>query len=84
LSQALEGSKFEDRPAILESLVAKDTPALVKLVGRLRKYLDTAKLSTALKSKLHARIKSVQKKGIAAKKWLLTRRVDLCLNGGRD
>ncbi len=37
-----------------------------------------------MKSELRARIESVQKKGIEAKKRLLARRVDLCLNGVRD
>jgi alanyl-tRNA synthetase len=76
-----EGSKFEGRTAILESLVADETPALDKEAGALRKDLDAAELSAALKSELRARIESVQKKGIESKKRLLARRVDLCLNG---
>ena len=75
-----EGLKFEGMTAILESLVAKETPALDKEAGALRKDLNAAELSAALKSELRARIESVQKKGIEAKKRLLARRVDLCLN----
>ncbi len=50
LSQDLEGSKFEGRTTILESLVANNMPMLDKEAGLLRKDLDANKLSTALKS----------------------------------
>lgn len=43
--------------------------------------MDAAEFSAALKSELRARIESVQKKGIEAKKRLLAGRVDRCLNG---
>ncbi len=52
MSQDSEGSKFEGRTAILESLVANDTPELDKEVGVLRKDLDANKLSAALKLEL--------------------------------
>ncbi|KAL3816239.1 hypothetical protein ACHAXA_002185, partial [Cyclostephanos tholiformis] len=66
--------------ATLESFVAEDTPSLDKEAGALRKDLDASVVSAALKSELRARIESVQKKGIEAKKRLLARRVDKCLN----
>ncbi len=81
---ALEGSKYEGRTAILECLVAQSMPVLDKEEGVLRKDLDTAKLSAALKLELHARIESVQKRGIKEKKRLLAHRIDLCLNRVRD
>ena len=74
------GTKFESRTATLESLHADDTPDLDKQAGALRKDLDAAELSAALKSDLRARIESVQKAGIEAKKRLLAKRVDKCLN----
>jgi len=76
-----EGTKFEGRAAALESINADETPDLDKQAGALRKDLDEAELSAALKSELRARIESVQKKGIDAKKRLLAGRVDKCLNG---
>merc|ERR1712127_1047321 len=75
-----EGTKFEDRATTLESIDADETPDLDKQAGALRKDLDAAELSAALKSELRARIESVQKKGIEAKKRLLAGRVDKCLN----
>ena len=45
--------------------------------------MDAAELSAALKAELRARIESVQKAGIEAKKRLLARRVDKCLNSVR-
>ena len=75
------GTKFEDRAATLESIDADETPDLDKQAGALRKDLDAAELSAALKSELRARIEAVQKKGIEAKKRLLAGRVDKCLNG---
>lgn len=42
--------------------------------------MDAAELSAALKAELRARIESVQKAGIEAKKRLLAKRVDKCLN----
>ena len=62
------GTKFEDRATTLESIDADETPDLDKQAGALRKDLDAAELSAALKSELRARIKAVQKKGIEAKK----------------
>jgi len=64
----------------LESINADETPDLDKQAGALRKDLDAAELSAALKSELRARIEAVQKKGIEAKKRLLAGRVDKCLN----
>jgi len=75
-----EGSKFEGRTSSLESINADETPDLDKQAGALRKDLDAAELSAALKMELRARIESVQKKGIEAKKRLLAGRVDKCLN----
>eukprot|EP00584_Thalassiosira_punctigera_P009395 CAMPEP_0172543494 /NCGR_PEP_ID=MMETSP1067-20121228/13874_1 /TAXON_ID=265564 ORGANISM="Thalassiosira punctigera, Strain Tpunct2005C2" /NCGR_SAMPLE_ID=MMETSP1067 /ASSEMBLY_ACC=CAM_ASM_000444 /LENGTH=979 /DNA_ID=CAMNT_0013329921 /DNA_START=178 /DNA_END=3113 /DNA_ORIENTATION=- len=74
-----EGAKFEGRTASLESVDADETPDLDKQAGALRKDLDAAELSAALKSELRARIESVQKKGVDAKKRLLAGRVDRCL-----
>ncbi len=74
------GTKFESRTATLESLPADDTPDLDKQAGALRKDLDAAELSAALKAELRARIESVQKAGIEAKKRVLAKRVDKCLN----
>lgn len=74
-----EGIKFESQTASLESFVADNTPALDKQAGALRKDLDAAELSAALKSELRDRIELVQKKGIEAKKRVLARRVDNCL-----
>ncbi|KAL7530472.1 hypothetical protein ACHAXR_004724 [Thalassiosira sp. AJA248-18] len=76
-----EGTKFEGRTDTLEALNADETPDLDKQAGALRKDLDAAELSAALKSELRARIESIQKKGIEAKKRLLAGRVDKCLNG---
>ena len=75
------GTEFEGRAATLESINADETPDLDKQAGALRKDLDAAELSAALKSELRARIEAVQKKGIDAKKRLLAGRVDKCLNG---
>ncbi|KAL7453802.1 hypothetical protein ACHAWC_005445 [Mediolabrus comicus] len=75
-----EGTKFEGRTSSLESINADETPDLDKQAGALRKDLDAAELSAALKSELRARIEQVQKKGIEAKKRLLAGRVDKCLN----
>lgn len=75
-----EGEKFEGRTAALESIDADATPDLDKRAGAVRKDLDAAELSAALKSELRARIEAVQKKGIDAKKRLLAGRVDKCLN----
>jgi len=75
-----EGEKFEGRTAVLESIDADATPDLDKRAGAVRKDLDAAELSAALKSELRARIEAVQKKGIDAKKRLLAGRVDKCLN----
>lgn len=74
------GEKFESRTVTLESIDADTTMDLDKQAGALRKDLDGAELSAALKSELRARIESVQKKGIEAKKRLLAGRVDKCLN----
>eukprot|EP00578_Thalassiosira_sp_NH16_P012694 CAMPEP_0181109160 /NCGR_PEP_ID=MMETSP1071-20121207/18026_1 /TAXON_ID=35127 /ORGANISM="Thalassiosira sp., Strain NH16" /LENGTH=1027 /DNA_ID=CAMNT_0023192833 /DNA_START=283 /DNA_END=3366 /DNA_ORIENTATION=+ len=76
-----EGIEFEGRTTTLESINADETPDLDKQAGALRKDLDAAELSAALKSELRARIESIQKKGIDAKKRLLAGRVDKCLNG---
>merc|ERR1712127_1177937 len=76
-----EGTKFDGRTVTLETINADETPDLDKQAGALRKDLDAAELSAALKSELRARIESVQKKGIEAKKRLLAGRVDRCLNG---
>ena len=76
-----EGEQFEGRTTTLESIDADETLDLDKQAGALRKDLDAAELSAALKSELRARIESVQKKGIEAKKRLLAGRVDKCLNG---
>lgn len=75
-----EGAKLEARTTTLESINADETPDLDKQAGALRKDLDAAEFSAALKSDLRARIESVQKKGIDAKKRLLAGRVDRCLN----
>lgn len=75
-----EGTKFEGKTSSLESINADETPDLDKQAGALRKDLDAAELSAALKSELRARIEQVQKKGIEAKKRLLAGRVDKCLN----
>lgn len=74
------GAKFESRTAMLEALLADETPDLDKRAGSLRKDLDAGELSAALKAELRARIESVQKAGIEAKKRLLAKRVDKCLN----
>lgn len=74
------GTAFEGRTTTLEAVNADDTPDLDKQAGALRKDLDAAELSAALKAELRARIESVQKKGIEAKKRLLAGRVDKCLN----
>ena len=71
------GTEFEGRAATLESINADETPDLDKQAGALRKDLDAAELSAALKSELRARIEAVQKKGIDAKKRLLAGRVDM-------
>ena len=76
-----EGKTFEGRTTTLEGINADEIPDLDKQAGALRKDLDAAELSAALKSELRARIESVQKKGIEAKKRLLAGRVDKCLNG---
>jgi len=75
-----EGEDFEGRTAVLESIDADATPDLDKRAGAVRKDLDAAEMSAALKSELRARIEAVQKKGIDAKKRLLAGRVDKCLN----
>ena len=75
-----EGSKLTDKTAALEAINANDTPDLDKQAGALRKDVDSAEFSAALKAELRARIEQVQKKGIEAKKRLLAGRVDKCLN----
>lgn len=75
-----EGSKLTDKTAALEAIRADDTPDLDKQAGALRKDVDSAEFSAALKAELRARIEQVQKKGIEAKKRLLAGRVDKCLN----
>jgi alanyl-tRNA synthetase len=75
------GTEFEQKTAALEEIDADNSPDLDKQAGALRKDLDAAELSAALKSELRARIEGVQKKGIEAKKRLLAGRVDKCLNG---
>ena len=75
-----EGTEFEGKTSSLESVNADETPDLDKQAGALRKDLDAAELSAALKAELRARIEAVQKKGIEAKKRLLAGRVDKVLN----
>jgi len=75
-----EGTKFEERTATLESINADETSDLDKQAGALRKDLDSAEFSAALKSELRARIDAIQKKGVDAKKRMLAGRVDRCLN----
>ena len=74
------GTKFEERTATLESINADETSDLDKQAGALRKDLDSAEFSAALKSELRARIDAIQKKGVDAKKRMLAGRVDRCLN----
>mmetsp|Transcript_1876 Transcript_1876/g.2924 ORF Transcript_1876/g.2924 Transcript_1876/m.2924 type:complete len:999 (-) Transcript_1876:54-3050(-) len=75
-----EGTEFEGKTSSLESINPDETPDLDKQAGALRKDLDAAELSAALKAELRARIEAVQKKGIDAKKRLLAGRVDKVLN----
>ena len=75
-----EGAEFEGKTLSLESINADETPDLDKQAGALRKDLDAAELSAALKAELRARIEAVQKKGIEANKRLLAGRVDRVLN----
>lgn len=75
-----EGNKFEDRTLALESINADETPDLDKQAGALRKDVDAAEFSAALKSELRARLDQVQKRGFEAKKRLLAGRVDKVLN----
>jgi len=75
-----EGTEFEGKTTSLESINPDETPDLDKQAGALRKDLDAAELSAALKAELRARIEAVQKKGIEAKKRLLAGRVDKVLN----
>jgi len=75
-----EGIKFAGRTTTLEFRNVDTAPDLDKLAGALRKDLDAAELSAALKSELRARVEAVQKKGVDAKKRLLAGRVDKCLN----
>jgi len=75
-----EGTEFEGKTSSLESINPDETPDLDKQAGALRKDLDAAELSAALKAELRARIEAVQKKGIEAKKRLLAGRVDKVLN----
>ena len=75
-----EGSKLTDKTAALETINADDAPDLDKQAGALRKDVDSAEFSAALKAELRARIEQVQKKGIEAKKRLLAGRVDKVLN----
>ena len=80
LSMHHVGIKFTGRTTTLEFRNVDTAPDLDKLAGALRKDLDAAELSAALKSELRARVEAVQKKGVDAKKRLLAGRVDKCLN----
>eukprot|EP00980_Cylindrotheca_fusiformis_P002790 scaffold667_cov117-Cylindrotheca_fusiformis.AAC.7 len=74
-----EGKKFEAKVAQAEALGA-DTADLDKQAGAIRKEVDEAFLSAALKADLRARIEGIQKKANEAKKAALAQRVDKCMN----
>ena len=77
---ARAGIEFEGRTATLESVDADAALGLDKQAGALRKDLDAAELSSALKSDIRARIEAAQKRGIDANKRLLAGRGDRCLH----
>jgi alanyl-tRNA synthetase len=74
-----EGKKFEAIVAEAETLSA-DTLDLDKQAGAIRKDVDEAFLSAALKAELRARIEGIQKKANEANKAALAQRVDQCMN----
>jgi len=79
----IEGEKFTSLVAEVEKINA-ETEDLDKQTGALRKDLDAAFVSAALKADLRARIEAVQKKASDAKKKALAQRVDHCLNKIRE
>mmetsp|Transcript_19641 Transcript_19641/g.28904 ORF Transcript_19641/g.28904 Transcript_19641/m.28904 type:complete len:1006 (-) Transcript_19641:88-3105(-) len=74
-----EGANFEKKISEVEELPA-ETDKLDKTAGALRKDLDEGYMSAVLKAQLRARIESVQKKAVDAKKRALAQRVDKVLN----
>jgi alanyl-tRNA synthetase len=74
-----EGAKYLSRIQETESLAA-GTPGLDKVAGALRKELDEAVVSAALKAEGRGRIERIQKKAVEAKKAALAQRVDIVLN----
>lgn len=75
----MEGEKFEGLIAEAERLDAK-TEGLDKQAGALRKDVDGAFLSAALKAELRGRIEGIQKKANDAKKAALAQRIDVVVN----
>ena len=79
----MEGEKFISLVSEVEK-INTETEDLDKQAGALRKDLDAAFVSAALKADLRARIEAVKKKASDAKKKALTQRVDRCLNSIRE
>ena len=77
-----EGESFQQVVTNVEALDA-DTPDLDKQAGAIRKDLDAAFVSAALKAELRSRIEGIQKKANEAKKAALAKRVDIVLNDVR-
>ena len=75
-----QGKKFETQLAEIESLDST-TADLDKLAGSIRKELDAAFVSAALKGELRGRIELIQKRASESKKKALQKRVDAVLNG---
>jgi alanyl-tRNA synthetase len=74
-----EGAKFATAVQDAESLNVVETLDLDKQAGALRKELDEAFMSAPLKTELRARLESLQKKAVDAKKAALAGRVDRVL-----
>lgn len=74
-----EGAKFEMIVQDLDKLPA-DTDELDKQAGSIRKELDAAFISAAIKAELRAKLEAIQKRANEAKKKVLQQRVDVCLN----
>ena len=74
-----EGARFETLVSEADALAA-DTPDLDKKAGDIRKELDAAFVSAALKAELRDRIDGIQKKANSAKKKALQKKMAVVLN----
>jgi len=78
-----EGEKFETVVSQTEALPG-DTPDLDKMAANIRKDLDAAYVSAALKAELRDRIEGIQKKSNDAKRKALQKRMSVVLSDLRN